>query len=213
MDSESDEFLARPVLTRKGWPVGGASDPDPSMYTGQRDRRRRSHVGKPEPVILQGRVTPESRSKANRVSRTQLVARRVPGRRLIELDQVDADGCPTWLAPRCSGEIGPPAALVCGALELTKVQPQRSFGPTGTTGLSRCAPCTKRCSPSQPGTSWNPEPGVGASWPGTRRRGRRTARLPRRRYSRANRGGTGRNESITVARCGSSTDISSPAST
>ena len=66
----------------------------------QRGRRRRSHVGKPEPVMLQARVAPESRSKANRAADAAGISLAEYLEELIERDQVDVDGCPTWLPPR-----------------------------------------------------------------------------------------------------------------
>ena len=70
----------------------------------QRGRRRRSHVGKPEPVMLQARVAPESRSKANRAADAAGISLAEYLEELIERDQVDADGCPTWLPPQNTGQ-------------------------------------------------------------------------------------------------------------
>ena len=63
-------------------------------------RRRRSHAGKAEPVILQARVAPEHREKANRAADAAGVSLGEYLERLIERDEVDADGCPTWLPAR-----------------------------------------------------------------------------------------------------------------
>lgn len=64
-----------------------------------RGRRRRSHVGKPEPVIMQARVAPERRAKANRAADAAGISLAEYLERLIDRDEVDAAGCPVWLPP------------------------------------------------------------------------------------------------------------------
>jgi hypothetical protein len=65
-----------------------------------RGRRRRSHVGKPEPVIMQARVAPDRREKANRAADAAGITLAEYLELLIDRDQVDIDGCPIWLPPR-----------------------------------------------------------------------------------------------------------------
>ena len=65
-----------------------------------RGRRRRSHAGKPEPVIMQARVAPDRRAKANRAADAAGISLAEYLERLIERDEVDDDGCPVWLSPR-----------------------------------------------------------------------------------------------------------------
>ena len=62
-----------------------------------RGRRRRSHAGKPEPVIMQARVAPDRREKANRAADAAGITLAEYLELLIDRDLVDTDGCPVWL--------------------------------------------------------------------------------------------------------------------
>lgn len=65
-------------------------------------RERRVYTGttKPDPVLLQARVDPRIREKANAAADAAGISMAAYLERLIERDQVDAHGCPTWLPPR-----------------------------------------------------------------------------------------------------------------
>ena len=63
--------------------------------------RRHHRLGPddPTPVLMQGRVHPEIRAKANAAAQAAGITLASYLQRLVERDEVDRNGCPLWLTP------------------------------------------------------------------------------------------------------------------
>ena len=63
-------------------------------------RRHRSFgPDEPTPVLMQGRVRPEVRAKANAAAQAAGITLASYLERLVARDEVDLNGCPLWLTP------------------------------------------------------------------------------------------------------------------
>lgn len=68
-------------------------------------RRQRSFgPDDPTPVLMQGRVRPEVRAKANAAAQAAGITLASYLERLVARDEVDLNGCPLWLIPAAADQ-------------------------------------------------------------------------------------------------------------